>query len=70
MALAYAGGPVEQVALGQYTLQKKDIAHHIVDYLGEQYGYGTVLLVLAVGAVVVFRRRILTLLKGGSSSGK
>lgn len=74
MREAYAGMPEpQQLALGQSQLgtsmTQKDIAHRVVDYLGENFGYGTVLLILAVGAVVLYKKRIKAFLKG-ESNGK
>lgn len=70
MRQAFAGGPDVQ-QLGTYQLQpQQDLAHQVVDYIGTNYGYGTVLLILAVGSVVVLRKQVFKLLKGESKDGK
>lgn len=73
MSNAYAGGPTVEapVYLGQTQLNPHQaLAHQVVDYLGSNFGYGTVLLILAVGATVVVRKKINRLWKGESKDGK
>lgn len=71
MTNAYAGMPEpqqQQLVVGQTRLQtSKDITHQIVDYIGENYGYGTVLIILVIGVAVILRKKIFSTLKGDSN---
>lgn len=74
MNKVYAGYPeqtaIGATALGQSTLSPNVLAHQIVDYLGANFGYGTVIIILVAGAVVVGKKKFLKLIKGGSEDGK
>lgn len=75
MKLLYAGGSSEpaqqQMVVGQVKLSQPELTHQIVDYIGDNLGYGTVLAILAIGSAVVLRKKITKFLLGeGKSDGK